>query len=782
MVGPNNYNNFLYPDRWSQSHYVTLGCRFEGCTPPCRFGSHYVKSRFEHRLLNGESLLHCDNITRVKGNKCLKNGEYYEKIAFSGKLKSDEVTALAMSIDSQDLHFSGTASGKIYQFVTRVDCPWMKDKPKKVRNKWHCGGPKAPKWTGKVLPIDFCHSIDDLIVSRDNTLLWILSNNKLYIYNIWTEKLGEILEIPTPRSEFVEHVDEHEKITTLTLSPYRNLVLLGGNQGTVLLADVYTEECFPLETLGSDPIADMWWSEENRIVLLNKAGFSKEFTLSITTPDTYFGCANDYSPTRWIYAKNTIHNSVLSSLWFNLLQSPFAVNDRNALSVIVLPERLAALTDAVFKAPHVSLSELDDYLLLYAYYHLMKEGYGELVAHGKEDALFVKKTRVAEEASYLEFVPKKHLCENTECEFEKEVSKSSVSERPMRHPKHPCLEHGFKWRFNEQSIPSQDYLWQPPLLGDYKKILCAGQTPGGCFMYAANGNRAYICRRIEDDFSECTTEFRHKVTKKKHLVRPCKYKEPSHGNPITSIIGGFFSMGASLITKKYQSECTWIEARDDRVTAVCVSETSELFCSGTQSGHLYLYEPAQEDHQWTCKVIPKKAPAGIEALLLSPDNKVLWFMAGQKLYTYEFETDSMTLVLDVPRMKLKDDYGWPEEFTVFAVSPDTDYVVFGGTAGTLLLGDIKTKSCYTLDSLPSQSIEEVWWTDDNTIQLLTRATIKLIETMCYDGSPRQGKCGPSAYHKRFSISIQRIEDYIAENRDALVKDAQGLKKLFLREE
>ncbi len=153
----------------------------------------------------------------------------------------------------------------------------------------------TPNLSTKELPVHLEGSARDLILGKDRSTAWILDGRALYTYSIPTKKQTTVCTLPNLgcRQESVkaspdyEKNDTSEKITRFILAPDEQYALLGGDQGSVLLVDVASNNCHVIEAMSGHAIVDMWWSEKNRIVLLSRSGVVKAYTLKIGTQDAY---------------------------------------------------------------------------------------------------------------------------------------------------------------------------------------------------------------------------------------------------------------------------------------------------------------------------------------------------------------------------------------------------------------------------------------------------------------------------------------------------------------
>ncbi len=187
----------------------------------------------------------------------------------------DNVTCIAMDADT-DTFYSGTSSGKLFSYFQFTD-------HEEIRRH---GGYYMQ---AKPFPVNLKTPIDDIELSDDKEVLWVLSNNCIYTYTLKTEQLTRCLELPTPPTDELLEEQEPETMKVIRTTPYPTIVLVGGSQGTVYLVDTEDNNCYILDTLEEkQPVEDMWWSDTNQVVLLNRSGNIRYCTLSIAKPSTFF--------------------------------------------------------------------------------------------------------------------------------------------------------------------------------------------------------------------------------------------------------------------------------------------------------------------------------------------------------------------------------------------------------------------------------------------------------------------------------------------------------------
>lgn len=66
------------------------------------------------------------------------------------------------------------------------------------------------KWAKSTLPVELDNSITDLELNDDGAVLWLLSNNCLYRYDLSSEKL-ELLPIVIPKFASDDSEDESKR-------------------------------------------------------------------------------------------------------------------------------------------------------------------------------------------------------------------------------------------------------------------------------------------------------------------------------------------------------------------------------------------------------------------------------------------------------------------------------------------------------------------------------------------------------------------------------------------
>ena len=181
----------------------------------------------------------------------------------------DDVTCVAMNPE-KDIFYGGTRSGKLYWYYEYYDD--------------YDQGPRGPYfWQYKQLSVNLKQPIDDMELSDDATFLWLLSNGSIYTYTFKSESLKLCLKLPE------ELIDEVEKISMIRTTPYVSSILIGGTQGTVYLIDTEDKNVYKLDSLDEKfPIEDMWWSEADQLVLLNRSGNIRYCTVCLVKPSTFF--------------------------------------------------------------------------------------------------------------------------------------------------------------------------------------------------------------------------------------------------------------------------------------------------------------------------------------------------------------------------------------------------------------------------------------------------------------------------------------------------------------
>ncbi len=180
----------------------------------------------------------------------------------------DAVTCVAMS-EEFVIFYSGTSSGKLFSYYACGDI-----------------STREGYWRAEPFPVNLEQRIDDIELSNDGKYLWLLSNDKIYRYELFTQRLEECFVVPSLEQEGSEEV---EIMNVLRTTPYSTILLLGGTQGTVYLIDIHDGACYVLDRLVKEyAIEDMWWSDEDKVVFLNRSGNIRFCTVSLAKPETYF--------------------------------------------------------------------------------------------------------------------------------------------------------------------------------------------------------------------------------------------------------------------------------------------------------------------------------------------------------------------------------------------------------------------------------------------------------------------------------------------------------------
>ena len=205
--------------------------------------------------------------------KTLKDGEEWFDYEY------DDITCIAMDPDSNTF-YSGTRSGKLFSYYKYYDDVYE-------------GNADGWLWRAESFPINIKQPVDDIELSQDKEFLWILSQECVYKYIFATKLLERCFKFPvTEKATLVAEatdVANKELITTIRTSPYVNMLLLGGSQGTVYLLDIEDKNCYVLDASEKNhAIEDMWWNDKNQVILLNRSGNIRYCTLELVHPLHFF--------------------------------------------------------------------------------------------------------------------------------------------------------------------------------------------------------------------------------------------------------------------------------------------------------------------------------------------------------------------------------------------------------------------------------------------------------------------------------------------------------------
>lgn len=76
--------------------------------------------------------------------------------------------------------------------------------------------------------------------------------------------------------------NQKETMRVLRRTPYKNSLVLGGTEGTVVLVSVDKERCYVLDSFEENkPVVDIWWNEKGSFVVLNRAGKLRRGTMML---------------------------------------------------------------------------------------------------------------------------------------------------------------------------------------------------------------------------------------------------------------------------------------------------------------------------------------------------------------------------------------------------------------------------------------------------------------------------------------------------------------------
>lgn len=194
-----------------------------------------------------------------------------EKLSFKKNYKvkvdkeKDPIITIA-SYFTKNIFFSGTKEGKVSIYT-----------PIKNSTKETCIYNTVNQYACEEL-FDLKSPLYDLVVSRNEKYLWILTNYCIYQYNLATKIKIPLFIIPTSSS-----TNKAESFTILTLSPDEQHALIGGTKGTVRLANFSKKDWYTIDNLDKEPIKGMWWKhDEDELVFLNEQGKIKSFYLQLT--------------------------------------------------------------------------------------------------------------------------------------------------------------------------------------------------------------------------------------------------------------------------------------------------------------------------------------------------------------------------------------------------------------------------------------------------------------------------------------------------------------------
>ncbi len=184
--------------------------------------------------------------------------------------KPDTITALTMD-EEKGFFYGATELGKVHCYHSYIN-----------------EATESIEWAKSDLPIALGVPIDDLELSDDGTILWLLSNNYIYKYDLRSAK-PELLDINIPvlPSEDVED-EAKETMCVLRRAPYANHLVLGGTKGTIVLVNVEKERCYILDSFKEHkPVVDIWWNSEGSFVTLNRVGTLRKGTILLAYVENF---------------------------------------------------------------------------------------------------------------------------------------------------------------------------------------------------------------------------------------------------------------------------------------------------------------------------------------------------------------------------------------------------------------------------------------------------------------------------------------------------------------
>jgi hypothetical protein len=149
-------------------------------------------------------------------------------------------------------------------------------------------------WRESKVPLVQGEKIYDLSLAPDKQSLCILTATRLWRYDLVHDTQTELMRIPKiPLSgdnkssvsekdaETEEPITASEVIHACTVSPDGKYVLLGGMQGTVLLAESAGAHCYLIDQIDCE-VADLHWMNDNRIIIVGRNGSFKSYNLTIS--------------------------------------------------------------------------------------------------------------------------------------------------------------------------------------------------------------------------------------------------------------------------------------------------------------------------------------------------------------------------------------------------------------------------------------------------------------------------------------------------------------------
>lgn len=187
--------------------------------------------------------------------------------------EEDPITALEACL-TENIFFGGTKSGKVYSYerilVNRV-----------------C---KEYRWAPFEVFICLKDPIDDMQLSHCGEFLWILSGHHLCSYNLKTHKREHHCNL-TDLPFCVLKGEEGERMNVFTMSPDNKYALIGGTRGTIIIADLVTDQSYLLEEESGSGIYQLWWTAQDvphPVVALKNDGMLIALKLAIAKAETYF--------------------------------------------------------------------------------------------------------------------------------------------------------------------------------------------------------------------------------------------------------------------------------------------------------------------------------------------------------------------------------------------------------------------------------------------------------------------------------------------------------------
>ncbi len=172
---------------------------------------------------------------------------------------------------------------------------------------------------------------------------------------------------------------------------------------------------------------------------------------------------------------------------------------------------------------------------------------------------------------------------------------------------------------------------------------------------------------------------------------------------------------------------SWKDYEDDQPTALTMDEETGYFYGGTQSGKLHCYSwfvnvGNEGKMEWRGATFPVSLDKKIDDIELSLDGSFLWVLSDNIVYMYQLLGNQLNMRIVVPFIPLDDLVDEASEnMSLLRLTPNEQYILLGGTKGTVLIADVQTGHCFMLTKFEeSESVADMWWQED-TVVLLNRA-------------------------------------------------------------